>query len=142
MANQQRSQKSKDWFDDNDETIQQLIDQKNMNHKAYLKDPNDHTKNKLSKSKAVLQKEIRKMKDKWWSKKAEELQGMADKNDTHGLFQALKTIYGPKTNAVTPVRSADGLTIHNDMEEIKQRWKEHFETLLNQKGSANPNACH
>ena len=33
------TKKSKDWFDDNDDTIQQLIDQKNINHKAYLKDP-------------------------------------------------------------------------------------------------------
>ena len=66
---------------------------------------------------------------------------MSDRNDTHGLFNSLKTIYGPRSNAVAPVWSADGLTIHNDMEEIKQPWKEHFENLLNQNGTADTNAC-
>ena len=135
------TKKSKDWFDDNDEQIQKLLDQKNKDHKACLKDQNDHTKANLSKSKADLQRELRRMKDEWWNKKAEELQAMADRHDTHGLFQSLRTIYGPKTNAVAPIKSTDGMTLHTDMEEIKERWKDHFETLLNQKGSADPNAC-
>ena len=135
------TKKSKDWFDDNDDKIQKLLDQKNKDHKVCLKSKNDYTKAKLSKSKADLQRETRRMKDEWWNTKAEELQAMADRHDTHGLFQSLKAIYGPKTNAVAPIRSADGLTLHTDMEEIKERWKDHFETLLNQKGSADPNAC-
>ena len=37
--------------------------------------------------------------------------------------------------------SADGSKTCTDLEEIKERWKEHFSNLLNQKGTADPEAC-
>ena len=69
----------------------------------------------LREIKAKLQREIRAKKDKWWNEKAEELQEMADKNDSHGLFEGLKAIYGPRCNAVAPVKSADGSQLHTDL---------------------------
>ena len=65
------------------------MEQKNKYQKAQLKDPNELTKPNLSKSNAVFQREIRRMKDEWWSRTAEELQEMADIYDTHGLFKSL-----------------------------------------------------
>ena len=94
----------------------------------------------LREIKAKLQREIRAMKDKCWNEKAEELQEMADKNDSHGLFVGLKAIYGPRSNAVSPVKSADGSQLHTDLEDIKARWKEHLCNLLNQQGTADPSA--
>ena len=133
--------RSKDWFEDNDENIQKLIDVKNRAHRKFLLINNNQTKAALSKAKADLQRSIRKMKDDWWNKKAEELQCMADRHDTHGLFDSLRSIFGPRTNAIAPIKSADGTTLHTDLMEIKQRWKDHFSTLLNQEGSADPDAC-
>ena len=135
------NKKSKDWFEDCDGNIQTLIDQKNKAHREMLMNNNSQTKAALSKAKAVLQREIRQMKDNWWNKKAEELQAMADRHDTHGLFQSLRTLYGPRSNVVAPIKSADGMALHTDLVEIRQRWKDHFSVLLNQEGSADPNAC-
>lgn len=66
---------------------------------------------------------------------------MADNHDYHGLFTGLKAIYGPRSNAVVPVKSADGGKLYTELHEIQSRWKEHFCNLLNQQGSAAPDAC-
>jgi len=39
------------------------------------------------------------------------------------------------------VKSSDGSKLHTDLLEIRERWKEHFCTLLNQQGSAQSDAC-
>ena len=66
---------------------------------------------------------------------------MADNHNYRGLFAWLKAIYGPKSNAVAPVRSAGGSKLLTDLQDIRARWKEHFNTLLNQEGSAHPDPC-
>lgn len=72
------------------------------------------------------------MKDNWWTKKAEEMKGRTDRNDTLGLFFAIRAICEPRTNAVTPVKSADGSKLFTDKSEITERWREHFCTLPSQ----------
>ena len=66
---------------------------------------------------------------------------MAENHNYRGLFAGLKAIYGPKSNAVAPVKSADGGKLLTDLQDIRARWKEHFNNLLNQEGSAHPDAC-
>ena len=56
---------------------------------------------------------------------------MADKHGLHGLYNGLEAIYGPKTNAVGPVLSADECQLYTNIEDIKARWKEYFCNLLN-----------
>ena len=46
------------------------------------------------------------------------------------FFQATKTIYGPSSNGHTTFRSQDGTLLKCDTA-VQQRWKEHFEQLLN-----------
>ena len=38
------------------------------------------------------------MKDNWWNKKAEEIKKCGERNNSQGLYSALKTVYDPKTN--------------------------------------------
>ena len=49
-------------------------------------------------------------------------------------------MYGPRTNTLTPVKSADGTCLLTDLSDITGRWREHFNILLNQQGSARGNA--
>lgn len=53
----------------------------------------------------------------------------------------MKAIYGPKSNAVAPVKSADGSKFLTDIQDIRARWKEYVNNLLNHEGSAHPDAC-
>ena len=39
------------------------------------------------------------------------------------------------------MKNANGNQLLTDLEDIKARWKEHFSNLLNQQGSAAPEAC-
>ena len=35
-------------------------------------------------------------------------------HDTHGMFTSLRTAFGPRTNAIAPIKSDDGMTLHTD----------------------------
>lgn len=118
--------KTPDWFPEKEERIQPLLDEKTRIYNRHMRENSAATDIAFSEIKAKLQRELRAMKDKWWSEKAEDLQVMEDKNDFYGLFEVLNTIYGPRSNAVSPVKSADGSQLHTDLEGIKTRWKEHF----------------
>ncbi|KAJ8346851.1 hypothetical protein SKAU_G00282520 [Synaphobranchus kaupii] len=133
--------KTPDWFQEQTESSQQLLEEKQKLYMCHLKENSERSEAAFKAIKAKVQREIRQMKDNWWSKKADELQAMADRNDSHGLFSGLKAIYGPRSNAVAPVKSADGSMLYTDVKDITERWGEHFCNLLNQQGSADQIAC-
>jgi len=81
---------------------------------------------------------LRKMKNRWWNNKAAELQAAADRHDTRTFFRGLKVVYGPREAGSAPVKSLDGVTL-TDRTKILERWKEHFETVLNQSSSFDMN---
>ena len=76
------------------------------------------------------------MQNEWWTKKAQEIQSFADINDMHNFYNAVKSIYGPRSHCITPLQSADGLKVLKDQDSILGRWAEHFNTLLNQNSDA------
>ena len=78
------------------------------------------------------------MKNQWWNNKAAELQAAADRHDTRTFFHDLKAVYGPREAGSAPVKSLDGVTL-TDRTKILERWKEHFETVLNQSSSFDMN---
>ena len=130
--------KNTDWFQEHDEENQSLIAEKQKAHMQYLACDSQHNKMAFLLVRAKVQKRIQKMKDDWWNSKAKELQ--ADVHDYQGLFEALRAIYGPHSNAVAPVKSADGSVLLTDLKDITGCWKEHFSNLLNQQGTPDERA--
>ena len=59
------------------------------------------------------------MKDQWWTAKAEQLQGLADKRDTRGFLSVMRTTFGPSTRGETPIKDKDG-TLLKDTVSINQ----------------------
>lgn len=47
--------------------------------------------------------------DKWWTRKALEIQQLADCGNTRGFFDATRAVYGPSQCCLAPLRSKDGL---------------------------------
>ena len=80
--------------------------------------------------------------DTWLSSKADEIQSFADRKDMKKFFDALKTVYGPKSTGTTPLLSADGTSLLTDKEAILKRWAEHFDSVLNRPLSFNDDAIH
>nr|VZI09819.1 unnamed protein product [Spirometra erinaceieuropaei] len=69
--------------------------------------------------------------DAWTARKAEEIQGYADRNEWKNFFSAIKAVYGPPTKGTAPLLSADGGTLLTEKTQILQRWAEHFRGVLN-----------
>ena len=121
-----------DWFDENDEVVQALLDEKRKAFIDWQNHPNcSSRRDRYNDCKARAQRELRSMQNQWWERKADEVQLYADSNNSKMLFSAIKTIYGPSASGTAPLLSADGTTIIKDKEGISARWEEHFSQLLN-----------
>nr|VZI47914.1 unnamed protein product [Spirometra erinaceieuropaei] len=120
-----------DWFDDNDAAIRNLLAEKNRLHKAYVDHPTEDNKAAFYRSRRQLQQRLREMQDAWTARKAEEIQGYADRNEWKNFFSAIKAVYGPPTKGTAPLLSADGSTLLTEKTQIIQRWAEHFRGVLN-----------
>jgi hypothetical protein len=98
-----------DWFDESDERISQLLQDKNNAFMAWQNDPRSTSKTvRFRHLKATAQKQRREMKEKWWNNKAEEVQRYADSHNSKKFFSALKIVYGPSKSGSSPLPSADG----------------------------------
>ncbi|BHF76369.1 hypothetical protein SprV_0501946700 [Sparganum proliferum] len=120
-----------DWFDDNDAVISNLLAEKNRLHKAYVDHPTADNKAAFYRSRRQLQQRLREMQDARTARKAEEIQGYADRNEWKNFFSAIKAVYGPPTKGSAPLLSADGSTLLTEKTQILQRWAEHFRGVLN-----------
>nr|VZI43743.1 unnamed protein product [Spirometra erinaceieuropaei] len=120
-----------DWFDDNDAAIRDLLAEKNRLHKSYADHPIEDNKAAFYRSRRQLQQRLREMQDAWTARKAEEIQGYADRNEWKNFFSAIKAVYGPPTKGTAPLLSADASTLLTEKTQILQRWAEHFQGVLN-----------
>ncbi|BHF62555.1 hypothetical protein SprV_0200553700 [Sparganum proliferum] len=85
----------------------------------------------LYRSRRQLQQRLREMQDAWTARKADEIQGCADRNEWKDFFAAIKAVYGPPTKGTAPLLSADGSTLLTEKTQILQRGAEHFRGVLN-----------
>nr|VZI20875.1 unnamed protein product [Spirometra erinaceieuropaei] len=108
----------KDWFDDNDTAISNLLAEKNRLQKAYVDHPTDDDRAAFYRSRRQLQQRLREMQDAWTARKAEEIQGYADRNEWKNFFSAIKAVYGPPTKGTAPLLSADGSTLLTEKTQI------------------------
>nr|VZI47576.1 unnamed protein product [Spirometra erinaceieuropaei] len=71
------------------------------------------------------------MQDAWTTRKTEEIQGYADRNEWKNSFAAIKAVYGPPTKATAPLLSTERSTLLTEKTPVLQRWAEHFRGVLN-----------
>ena len=123
----------RDWFDENDQEILELLQTKKRLSDTLL---NDKLKNrsavekKYKEHKATLQRELRRMKNEWWSNISREVQSAYDRKDTKNLYTLMRQVFGPKSSPVVPLLSKDKSTLIKDPDKILERWREHFADLF------------
>nr|VZH97033.1 unnamed protein product [Spirometra erinaceieuropaei] len=127
-----------DWFDDNDAAIRNLLAEKNRLHKAYVDHPTDATKAAFNRIHCQLQQRLREMQDAWTARKAEEIQGYADRNEWKNFFSAIKAVYSPPTKGTAHLHSADGNTLLTEKTQVLQRWAEQFRGVLKRPSVISP----
>ena len=87
------SRKHQDWFDENDEEIQGLLEEKHEKPKTYLSDTSPVSNNAAySDICKTVQTRLRDMQHSLLSSKADEIQSFADRKDMKKFFDVLKTI--------------------------------------------------
>lgn len=126
-----------DWFDENNHQIKAIIDQKRHARREWENDRASVSKESAYRQlKSAIQRQVREIKNSWWERKAEEIQGFADRHESRNFFSAVRAIYGPTRPSTFPVLSKDGSEIIKDEETILNRWTEHFQDLLNRPSQA------
>ena len=128
------TKKNRDWFDENDAEIQDLLQVKHTCYKRVLARPDDHAAKTAYKNACrTVQSKLREIQNKWWTSLAEETQRHADSGNSRAFYQALRAVYGPTQQIQVPLRSADGTSLLSDKESILHRWTEHYGTLFGDK---------
>jgi len=123
--------KHQDWFDNNNDEVSCLLKEKRAAFTDWLHDKTSQSKHDhLKHIRSKVQTELRRMKDMWWENKAKQLQMHADEHNIRKFYCGLRDVYGPTSNAMTPVRSAEGILL-TERGDIVQRWSDHFSKLLN-----------
>ena len=130
--------KHQDWFDENDTELLDLIKQHRTAFVIWQHHPRTRSrKAELARTKSKLQRRTRELKNKWWKEKAAEMQALADSHNSKAFFKATREIYGPNTHGPTPLRTTNGALV-SDPAMIRNRWREHFNSLLNRDISVDP----
>ena len=125
------ARKHRDWFDESDPAIQELLDKKRSSYNHLLSKPDDPAAKAAYRGAcSTLQASLRTMQNDWWVAMAEKTQLYADIGDIRSFYEALKAIYGPSYQTQAPLLSADRTTLHTDKESIMTRWAEHFGGLF------------
>nr|VZH91256.1 unnamed protein product [Spirometra erinaceieuropaei] len=70
-----------DWFDDHDAAIRNLLAAKNRLHEAYVDKSTDANRAAFYRSRRHLRQRLHEMQDVWTARKAEEIQGYADRDE-------------------------------------------------------------
>ncbi|XP_063593800.1 uncharacterized protein LOC134770746 [Penaeus indicus] len=126
------ARRHQDWFDENDSEIHNLLEKKHRLLRAHQSDPSCGAKKAaFINMRSKVQSRLRSMQDSWLSAKADEIQGYVDRHDMKRFYEALKAVYGPQLKGSSPLLSADGSTLLTDKKQIRERWAEHFHSVLN-----------
>ncbi|VDM05842.1 unnamed protein product [Schistocephalus solidus] len=78
-----------DCFVDHDAEINNLLAEKNGLHRTYMDLWTDATKAAFFRCRRPIQQRLREMQDDWVVRKAEEIQGYADRNEIKNFFKAI-----------------------------------------------------
>ena len=126
-----RKKKHRDWFDENDMEIQEILLNKNKKHNIYLSNPSTTSANAWREARSETQRQTREIKNRWWRERAAEIQGYAESGKMKEFYDTIKAVTGPTTNSLSPLRAEDGVTLLKDRAQILNRWATYFSSLLN-----------
>ena len=113
--------KSEDWFENNRAEIDEILKAKWRKHQELLANETPRRLESFKKAKEEAQRKTRALKNRWWVEKSRELERMAANNDSKGFYNGLKTIFGPRTSSMAPLKNKEGTETITDNEKIIER---------------------
>ena len=135
------TRKSADWFHENEHVIRPALEKRNKQMKRWLSSRNDADRERYVKLKSLVQRLIRQTKNKWFQTKAAEIEDKM--NRSRPGWKSIRQLQeaGRGLRPVTPraLRKEDG-ELCKTTEECHDRWRRHFEKVLNVASSFDGNA--
>ena len=127
-----KTTKHADWFDENNALIVQLVKLKNTAFDHVVSDPNNSwNKSVFLRSRALLTQRLRVIKNEWWSRQAEKMQGFADRRQSKEFYESIKAVFGPRVQSTTTMTDDKTGATCSQPSEVMQIWRNHFNGLLN-----------
>ena len=120
------TRKKKPWIT---QEVLNLSDQRKELRRT--KTDNEGNRKRYNKLTREIKKKAKKCKEQWIEEKCTEMEHRAERQDTRGLFRMAEEICGTVSSGSSEIRSKDGKKIE-DRDEIRGRWREHFEELYNE----------
>ena len=81
------------------------------------------------------------MQNNWFRNKSEDIERHAASNNSKEFYRSLNAIYGRQPSAGSaPMMDAKGEHLIADKGQILERWREHFDNVLNRPSSINEEA--
>jgi hypothetical protein len=132
-----RARKHADWFDASRLDIQQLVIERRRLRAVMLENRCTENVTKYLRHKAVTQRALRQMQSEFYTKRSERIQWLADQHEDRAYYEAVKEFFGSKKmEPPKELLAKDTTTVLKAPEDLKKRWREHFQELLNQPGEA------
>ena len=123
--------KHRDWFDESDLELSQILKDKNKAHNNFLSHPSLSNENKWKNLQAETQRKLRGVRNEWWLDQAKTIQEYANEGKVQEFYEAIRRVDGPRIGSISPLRDADGSNLLKDQSSILARWGEYFAELLN-----------
>ncbi|XP_045457359.1 uncharacterized protein LOC123667510 [Melitaea cinxia] len=123
--------KSSDWFFENLDQLQPLIDSKRQAALNYHFDPCDVTRAELCTAKSSLQRTCRQFANAYWMDLCRNIQDCADAGNFRGVYAGIRMAIGPVQKKTAPLKEIDG-SIITDSSRLLERWAEHYTELYSQ----------
>ena len=133
-----RRKKHRDWFDENNEELTRLINEKNRAHNNYLSRRSLANKQRWKDLQQHVQRTTRDLRNTWWEQQARDIQACADEGRVQAFYEGIKRVSGPLSNNICPIKDADGTTLLKDNDRILKRWAGYYTQLLNSSNPTDP----
>ena len=130
-----KKRKHRDWFDECNEEINELLNQKRIAFTTMLQNKSPEAKQRYQNLRNRVQTVTRQLKNKRWKDRAMEIQGYGNSGDSRNLYNAIRLVYGPITSGRIHILDSDGKQLLSQSEDILKRWSEYYSLLLNREPS-------
>ncbi|XP_045503538.1 uncharacterized protein LOC123700381 [Colias croceus] len=131
--------KSQDWFANNIQHLQPLLDAKReaaLNHRLHSSPVTDKN---LRTAKSALQRSVRYFANLYWTNLGLRIQTCADNGNIGGVYEGIKQVLGPVPKKTAPLKDADGFSITDPRKQL-DRWVEHYTGLYSRPTNLHPDA--
>ena len=123
-----KKEPSKDWFEDNMETLRPILEKKRNALISHKNNPDIFSKQQLKEACKNSKRSSRRCANDYWINLSQDIQKAADTGNIRGVYDGIKKAVGPAPKKSAPVKDLQGIVIKNKEDQMK-RWVEHYEEL-------------